>query len=227
LSRFVPGAVWQYLSRIQLTGRWGVPPAACLAATFLEMILLVLAAIPVALWNLNDFLPRAGSYYLVALAVFLAASAAVIHPVILNRWVSLLARLTRQPHRELRIHWSLLAGAWLSYLGVWVLLGLSLSFFVRGLMTVPFEPFPRLASDYAAAWVAGIFAMIAPAGVGVREGALGLLLRRVLPVGAAFTLAVAIRLWLTLVELVWAALSHGGNRAAPPDCVISRGESTL
>jgi hypothetical protein len=69
--------------------------------------------------------------------------------------------------------------------------------------------------------------MIAPAGMGVREGVLGLLLRRVLPVGAAFTLAVAIRLWLTLVELVWAALSHGGNHDAPPDSVISGGESTL
>jgi hypothetical protein len=47
----------------------------------------------------------------------------------------------------------------------------------------------------------GTLTMIAPGGMGIREGALGLLLSRILPAGPAFTLAVGIRLWTLLVEI--------------------------
>ena len=60
LSRYVPGTIWQYLSRVYLAGRYGVPAAVCMAATFLETVLLILASLGPAVWNLDALLPDLG-----------------------------------------------------------------------------------------------------------------------------------------------------------------------
>ena len=45
LSRYVPGTVWQYFSRIYLAGRWGVPSTVALTSALMELLLMALAAI--------------------------------------------------------------------------------------------------------------------------------------------------------------------------------------
>jgi uncharacterized membrane protein YbhN (UPF0104 family) len=62
MSRYVPGAVWQYVSRVYLAARWDVPVTACLGATLVEMVLLLLAGFPLALWHLQDLLPAVERY---------------------------------------------------------------------------------------------------------------------------------------------------------------------
>jgi hypothetical protein len=208
LSRYVPGTVWQYLSRVYLASRWDVPATACLGATLVETVLLLLAALPAALWNLQEVTPVLGQYQRIVLAVFLIASIGVVHPRILNWWAAILARYAKQPYQELRVGWPILAGIWLSYVVLWFVLGLSLAFFVRGVMLIPLEQFPRLAGDYAASWVASILAVVAPAGMGIRDGVFGLLISRMMPLATALTVALAVRLWLTLLELVWVGIAR-------------------
>jgi hypothetical protein len=208
MSRYVPGAVWQYVSRVYLAGRWGVPATACLGATLIETVLLLLAALPLVFWNLGQVLPAAHGYPRLALIAFLAGSVFVLHPRILNWWAAILSRSARQPYRKLEVRWITLAGIWISYTAMWLLLGLAVAFFVRGLMAIEPREFPRLAADYAASWVASMLAVVAPAGMGIRDGIFGLLLQRLMPVGAAFTVALAVRLWLTVLELGWLAIAQ-------------------
>jgi hypothetical protein len=224
LSRYVPGTVWQYLSRVYLASRWGVPATACLGATLIETVLLLLAALPPALWNLQEMLPVVERYQWIMLAVFLIASVAVVHPRILNWWAAILARYTKQPYQELRVGWMTLAGIWISYVGVWLSLGVGLAFFVRGVMLIPFEQFPTLAGDYAASWVASMLAVVAPAGMGVRDGVFGQLLSRMMPLPTALTVALAVRLWLTLLELVWVAVART-QPGSPPETSRSQDEA--
>jgi hypothetical protein len=216
MSRYVPGAVWQYVSRVYLAGRWGVPATACLGATLIETVLLLLAALPVALWSLSNVAPVLEGYPRIALAAFMAASIFVVHPRILNWWGAILARHAKQPYRELQIRWITLAGIWLSYLALWLVSGLAVAFFVRGVMAIATDQFPGVAGGYVASWVASMLAVVAPAGMGVRDGVYGLLLRRMMPVGAAFTVALAVRLWLTLLELAWLGVAQMTPSAPRP-----------
>jgi hypothetical protein len=216
MSRYVPGAVWQYVSRVYLAGRWGVPPSACLGATLIETVLLLLAALPLALWSLQGAIPVAEVYPRIALIAFLIASVFIVHPRILNWWAPILARYARQPYRELEIRWITLAAIWLSYLALWLVLGLAVAFFVRGVMAIPLDQFLPLAGDYVASWTASMLAVVAPAGMGIRDGVFGLLLRRRMPLGAAFTVALAVRLWLTLLELAFLAIAQMTPSAPPP-----------
>ncbi len=216
MSRYVPGAVWQYLSRVYLAGRWGVPATASLGATMVETVLLLLAALPVAAWSLRGVMPVSGGYPRIALIAFLCGSIFVVHPRILNWWASILSRNTRQEYRPLEVRWITLAGIWVSYLLLWLVLGLAVAFFVRGVMAIPAAWFPAVGGGYVASWVGSMLAIVAPAGMGVRDAIFGLLLRRMMPVGAAFTVALAVRLWLIVLELGWLGVAQVTPSAPRP-----------
>ncbi len=204
LSRYVPGGIWQYVSRVYLAGQWGVAAPACLAATFVEIVILLLAAVFPALWSLDQALPVLDAPYQVLLVVGPLLALGALHPRVLNFWAGFLARRLKQPYTELRIRWLTLVGLWLLYLLIWLSYGLSAGFFIRGILRVPGEWVPLFSSNYILAWLVGMVTMVAPAGMGIRDGVFGLLLRGHLAIGAGLTAAVALRLWTTLVELLWA-----------------------
>jgi hypothetical protein len=206
LSRFIPGAIWHYVSRVYLAGLHGVPVAATLAASLVETVLVLLASIAPAVWSLDGSSevlhgPQALLLIVVPCAAFLA-----IHPRVLNLWAGFIARRFEQPYEGLKIRWISMLGMWALALAVWLTEGLAVSLFARGVLDMPPEWTWLILSEYAAAWLIGMITMIAPAGMGIRDGAFGLLLARRLPLGTALTLAVAVRLWLTIIEVLFALL---------------------
>ncbi len=203
LSRYVPGTIWQYLSRIYLAGLHGVPAHATIATTLVETVILFLASIIPALWFLSETLPALNRYHRLAIWIVPVVACSLIHPKVLNFWAKRLSSRLGQPYEPLRIHWRAMAGIWLFYLATWLIFGASVALFVRGVLDIPWESVPRLASDYALAWLVGMISMIAPAGMGVRDGMFGLLVSQRMPLGTAMTVAVGVRLWLTLAELIW------------------------
>jgi hypothetical protein len=72
--------------------------------------------------------------------------------------------------------------------------------------------FLQVGPAYAAAYVAGYIAVFAPAGAGIREGVLVVLLQPVMAREAAVAIAVIARLWTTVAELMPAALLAVGSR---------------
>ena len=217
LSRYVPGTIWQYVSRVYLASRYGVPAAACMAATFVETVLLILASLGPAVWNLDALLPDLARFQRILLVAIPLAAAVLVHPRVLNLWTRLLSRALKQPYQRLSVPWPTIAPLWGIQLGVWVLHGLGAGVFVKGVMVIPLDRVPELASYYALAWLVAMVSVVAPAGIGIRDGVFGLLLSRLMPEGVAFTLAVALRLWMTVLELFWAALARGPLPAVSPE----------
>ena len=70
--------------------------------------------------------------------------------------------------------------------------------------------FLQVGPSFAAAYVLGYLAFFAPAGMGVREVALGALLRPVMG-EAAWGLAIVARLWMTVGELIPTLLLARGH----------------
>ena len=222
LSRYVPGGVWQYVSRVYLADRWGVPAAATMAATLVETVLLILAAVIPALLNFREALPNLARFQIVLLVLFPLGALGVLHPRLLNIWAGFLARKLKQPYSELRINWSAIAGIWLVYVSMWLVVGLGIGFFVRGVLDIPTEQVPAVGSFFAAAWFIAIMSMVAPAGMGIRDGVFGLLLSQIMPLGAALTVAVGTRMWMTLLELFWTGLGMWFFEG-PGDTVLEKG----
>ncbi len=217
VSRYVPGGVWQFASRIYLMGRLGVKPASCLAATLLDMSLAALAAMVPAAWLAGAAASSLGLWQRYALLAFPFLASALVHPKALNAWAAPLARLLKQPYRNLEIRPREMLAIWASYVAATTLLALAMATLARSLLPgIGMQQFAFIAGCYALAWVAAMLTMVAPAGMGIREGILGLLLTETAAAGTALTLAVAMRLWVVCMELVWLTAGQLAWRKDPP-----------
>jgi uncharacterized membrane protein YbhN (UPF0104 family) len=122
----------------------------------------------------------------------------------------LLAFAAREPRLRKRFGdlASLGLGRWdqvslaMGYALVYLCLGTAFFFVCR--LFVPFGPaeLPAIVFWFVASYVIGWVSSVAPAGIGVREGVLVLGLSHYLPEAQAAAVAVAGRLWLTLVEMI-------------------------
>ncbi len=203
-SRYVPGGVWQFASRIYLTRRHGVGAAPCLAATLLDMALAALAAMVPAAWLAGSASTSLGTWQRSVLLAFPIVACAFVYPKVLNAWAEPVARWLGQPYQRLEIGARQMFAIWAMYVGASTLLGFAMACFARALLpAISGGQFAYIAGCYVLAWVAALLTMVAPAGMGIREGILGILLAQALAAGTAMTLAVAMRLWAVCMELAW------------------------
>ena len=207
LARFLPGAVWQFASLAVMSARYSLSAVAATATVLLEQVvllftgLLVLAALTPAVLHATWWQAA-----LVVAAVLGAVALALPRPGgRLGRWIE-----TRVP--AVRLLWSQLGPAQLAVFTLmlvlpWVLYGVAFRLLALGLLDNPAGSWSDYIAAFTGSYVAGIIAVFAPAGLLVREAALVKALMAVGVGGAdAVILAVASRLWLTLLELTAGAV---------------------
>jgi len=209
LGRYVPGKVVQLAGMAWLAAREGVTPrvalgaavighgTALLAASTLGLLVLVKAAQP---WQSIGWTGLALSAFLVGITSFPAPAARLQ-----RLWLRLAAKSSPEAGEPPPVVMRGFGVRWISaYLLIWLLFALSFWLFCLGIgqSADPFVVGPA----YAAAYVAGYVALFAPAGVGIREAALVGFLLPVMPQQTALGVALAFRLWMTLLEIVPAAI---------------------
>ena len=67
---------------------------------------------------------------------------------------------------------------------------------------------------FAGSWLVGYFAIVTPAGLGAREGAMWLMLKPVMPQAYAIVLAVSSRLMMLVAELLSVGVTFMALRGA-------------
>ena len=102
-------------------------------------------------------------------------------------------------------------GALLEMLGLclvmWALVSAGFALLAASMAPFAARDAVAVAASFPVAWVVGLIAFVAPGGLGVREGVLAALLGGLLPGGMAVVVALASRVWITAVELLFAALA--------------------
>ncbi len=209
LGRYVPGKVWQIAGLAYMAKGQGVSGGVATGAAVLGQGVALLAASLIGVGTLfgpNEAWRRfgwAGLVFGITFAVVIVAVVTV--PSLFRRLIGIWCRLTRtvppeDPHdagnvglRWLALYvlnWGIYATAfWLLYLsfGEW-------------------KTFLQIGPAFAAAYVAGYLAVFAPAGAGIREGFLVVLLQPTMSGEAALVVALVARVWTTAVELAPAAI---------------------
>jgi len=204
LARYLPGGVWEVTARMLMGRQYGVGVLAMAAVYGLELGLQMLSAgvfLGVVL-ALRADQPPAG--YLVLVAALLLASLLVLLPPIFNPLVRWGLRVLRRPAVPVAVTYRTSLGLFGAYILAHGLSGLGFVLFVRGVGPLAWLQAPLLASAYVGAWLAGQVAIFVPTGIGVREGALGLILGGHYPLVAMATLALGFRLLIAGRDLVMA-----------------------
>ena len=191
LGKYIPGSVWQYAGRAAVARANGIPVRPVGKSLAIEFAAAALAAGAMA----ESLLGWWGFLFIGGVAVFLFAG----------------ERLTQS-----RPPISVSFRATLVYMPAWLLLGASFWLCARGLLAVPADDIPVYFGAFAVAWLAGLLAIYAPGGLGVREGVLVALLSSRIGAADALLVAAASRLVLILVDVVLAGIATVAMRRHPP-----------
>jgi hypothetical protein len=215
LGKYVPGKVWQIAAMGAMAQRDGVGPAAAIGSSLVVNLVNVIAGFSVIALTAGGEIAAAvglsgvpGSRGTAAVTVLMitigGVAALAITPFAVPRLASLAGRVTGRsfavPHVPASAIWIAAATTTIS----WVLYGLAFALFAHGVSRAATGNASSYIAVYTGSYLAGYLALFAPGGVGVREAVLVLAMPRFQLASAAdaAVIAVASRLWLTVLEIV-------------------------
>jgi uncharacterized membrane protein YbhN (UPF0104 family) len=192
LGKYIPGSVWQYAGRAATARSYGIPVRAVGVSLPVEFLASGLAGGSMAAFLLGWW----GAAIVGAVAVFLVAG----------------GHLARGGRRAVPA--TVLATV--LYLPVWLVLGGSFWLCAHALLAVPEHDLAFYVGAFAIAWLAGLVAVYAPGGLGVREAVLVALLSSRIGAANAFVLAATSRLIFILADVVLAGVATAALRRGRP-----------
>lgn len=205
LGRYLPGKVWQIGAMGAMARDVGISPIAASGSAILGTLVNVVAGFVVALLGGRALLERSsdGHGTLAIAFVVLAAAALLAAPALLPRLGPWVGRLAGRPV-EARLPMRAVLYALVGNGVAWLLYGAAFQLFMTGVLGADAGGYAEYLAAYTISYLVGYLALFAPAGIGVREGAMvtvlvyaGLATRP-----QAALVALASRVWLTLLEVV-------------------------
>ncbi len=193
LHKYIPGQVWLAIGRTTVGARVGVPARVSLGTTAIEQGLSLLAA-GLVLGIAQGWL---------ALAVLAAlATAVLLNPRVANAALAVAARIGRRPLPLVPLRSPQLACLYLVSLTAIALGVLTMAGILLGLGIFRLPDLRAYVVAFTGSFLSGYLFFGAPAGLGVREGAILVLLGRAgISAGDASLVAVATRVVTVVAEL--------------------------
>ena len=220
LGRYIPGKLWSIAAMGLLARRVGVSPAAASGSAIIGTLVNLAAGFSVLLFAGSRVLPTLVPGYqgaTTALAV-LATVGLLAFPLLIGPFARAAARLLRREASAIsvpaRTLWLVVA----SNVVAWVGYGLAFRVFAAALALGSAGNWLDYLAVFTGSYLIGYLVLIAPGGIGVRELAMAESLRALglASPGDAWLLAIASRLWLTVLELVPGLLFLARDAARRP-----------
>jgi hypothetical protein len=218
LGKYVPGNIWSLTAMGVMAKRRGFSAIAATGSSVIMQTVSLATGAAIVMITGAKLLgqPVLVGVSLLVLVVLLLAAPRFLPP--LARWIGgLIGRDIAPPSVPASSIWTAAVASTLS----WLFYGIAFELFVRGLLgTAPGELSSYVAA-YTAAYILGFISPIAPAGLGVREFTLAAFMTQLglANEADAALVAIAARLWLTIVELIPSGLyiAAGSTRNSLPN----------
>jgi glycosyltransferase 2 family protein len=213
LGKYLPGSIWPVLAQMELGKAHQVPRSRSASASVLVMLLTLITGLLIALVTLPFAAgPMPYRWALLITPVLLA----MLYPKVLNRIIGWLLRLARQAPLEAPLTARTLSRALAWAVGVWICYGLQIWILATRLGAPAGKTALIALGGFAFAWSVGFVIVFAPAGAGVRDVLLLLMLRPVLSTADATAVVLVSRVLLTAADLLTAAAATRLGRRPYP-----------
>jgi hypothetical protein len=229
IGRYLPGGIWDVVGRFVLGERAGVSKRAMAASIGLEMSLQVLSG---AIYLLTALALRSNldtRLYAIAGTVVALGALIFLSPPVFTFVVNRGLQILKRPPLAMRLTYRDILALFVARLVTHGMLGLGFYLFALALTPIPLAKAPLLISAYVGAWLVGYLALLAPMGIGVREGAFVLLAKGDLLFAVATAATVGYRIMVTLRDLLAAGLGVllKQDGAQPSEAIGVRKENIL
>ncbi|MDQ1574666.1 MAG: glycosyltransferase 2 family protein [Actinomycetota bacterium] len=222
LGKYIPGGIWPVVTSARLGQAFGL--AAVLSVSSMTIALLLSLTVGSVLAVGALFLvPAIAAKYSALPIVLIALGVIALSPPVLNRLIMLALRILRRsgtlPKLASRpfaaaIGWSIMS---------WLCFGVAL-FLLTVASGAPVDATTLVGgiSGYALSWVAGFVAILVPAGAGVREAVLVLVLSGELAVPTVLGVAIVHRLIMTMGDVAMLGFTRHSRRATLASTPVTR-----
>jgi glycosyltransferase 2 family protein len=220
LGRYVPGKLWAIAAMGAMAQRAGVSPVAATGSSVLNVVVNIAAGFVVVMatgWRLLA-LPYAGAPVVAVTIVVLAVILLMAVPWLTPQLLQLAQRVTGRSTVVGTPPRGAIGYAVVGNLIGWILYGLAFQLLARALFGSAPGGLAAYVAVYALSYLVGYLALLAPAGVGVREASMVALMPAAGLASApqALVLAVASRLVLTILDIVPGLLLVGRDAVRRP-----------
>ena len=218
LGKYVPGNIWSLTAMGVMARERGLSALAAAGSSVIMQTVSLATGTAIVMVTGAKLLGQpvlVGFSVLVLVAIFLLSAPKFLPPLAV--WVgTLIGKDIAPPSVPATSIWTAAIASTLS----WLFYGLAFQLFVRGLLGASPGEISSYIAVYTAAYILGFISPIAPAGLGVREFTLAAFMTQLglANEADAALVAIAARLWLTIVELVPSGLyvAAGARRKSLP-----------
>lgn len=201
LGKYLPGSVWAFVLQMELARRAGVPRATGFVAVLVTVGLSTTSALLVGMLGV----PALFSYSTAVAWIVVAAVPVTLicaYPPVLTRLVNLALRILRRAPLPQQLTFRGIAPCLGWCVASWVLYGVSLWLLASDQAVPGAGGLIKCVGALALAMTAGLLAVVAPSGIGIREAVIVAALTPYMNAGVALGLALASRLVFTVAEVV-------------------------
>jgi hypothetical protein len=214
LGKYIPGKIWAVMGRIMLSKKEGVPKLVTAASVGTQLIIQVISGMLIVLVTLPFWpaLELPGRFYLIFL--FIPVGLLGLHPRIFNPVLSWVLKKFEKVTLEIKLKYSRILLIVFSWGFLWMVKGAATFVLIKALYHSPLNcgaaELPNLTALLITiglvtlSWVAGTLSFVAPAGFGVTEALVVLLLGSLFSIEAGIATAIALfdRVWGIIAELL-------------------------
>jgi len=202
LGKYLPGRLWGYGFLMSYYSKDGKSNTFVAYSAFLEQALSTLS-ICIILVSSILFLPAEEFNEITYLScVLLIILLFVITPKIFEYLANKMLGWIGRNRIKVTLNYLQLLKITMFYIINWFFFALAFMFFLTSFGIDVKSNLPYLIVSISFSSIAGLIAVFAPGGIGVREGALAFTLNRIMALEIASTIAISSRIWVTVSELV-------------------------
>jgi len=205
IFKYIPGRIWGYTAQALWFSKKGIPQSKLLYVNFLCFFSVLFVSIFLGILYIAGYFLIMASTGKIILLAFLALDLFFVfwHSKLINFLIRIMKNFL---HNEIQIpHMpkSLLIGMQITYLVQWNLIGLGGYFLAQGIgLEVSFADFYAILASMSISWVVGYLSIITPAGLGIREGVMYLMLNHITNVNISLLMPISTRILHILVEVL-------------------------
>lgn len=201
-GRYIPGGIWAMLGRVYLCRLEGIPDSRSSMSILLEQAYPIVTAGLVFAGSLILWDDAGSVSRVLPLVILIPLFILFLHPKLFLKLVNPILAMFGKGPVNISLSYSNMLILCVFYSFNWLIAGIAFYSFIRAFY--PLEPHYIfiLSGIYAISFTAGFLAFFMPAGLGVREGSLTLLLSLFVPTPVAIGVAFLSRLWLIGTETI-------------------------
>ncbi|MGZ4696390.1 MAG: lysylphosphatidylglycerol synthase domain-containing protein [Oryzihumus sp.] len=204
LGKYLPGSVWSVLAQAEMGAKLHIPRRRSAVVGLISIGLGVLTGLLVGVAALPLLLHTSGSGHVGWLVLALPLLVVACWPRLLNRLIALGLRLLHREPLEHELSGRAVLTSVVLFVGAWLCFGVHVWVLATSIGGANGPASLALASvaGYALAASLGMLAVIAPAGVGIREALLVLMLGQAMPTSAATAVVLLSRFIITAGDVL-------------------------